>query len=41
MVVVVESDAFDAGEFAEDGVFELGEFGEIFGADCAFDEHGG
>ena len=41
VVVVVEPDAFDAGEFAEDGVFESGEFGEVFGADCAFDKHGG
>ena len=41
VVVVVEPDAFDAGEFAKDGVFELGEFSEVFGADCAFDEHGG
>ena len=41
VVVVVEPDAFDAGKFAEDRVFESGEFGEVFGADCAFDEHGG
>lgn len=41
VVVVVEPDAFDAGKFAEDRVFESGEFGEVFGADCAFDKHGG